>query len=359
MKVAIIGGGLAGIVCAAQLERLGVIPDIFEKNSDLAEPFRHVGATLQIILRPIKDPLEYLSQNYGIDFQHSGFVKKVIHKGPSTSRTITGDLGYFLHRGSIADSIDKQIARTLKSRKYFNKEVDYKKLRNKYDYVVVASGQPFEARQLGIWQDILSMSVKGGVISGDFETDSFTVWINRNFCKSGYAYLAPFSKKEATLALAVNDIKLEEIEDYWDCFIKSENIRYKMTGYFKKVHYAGFVHPHRVDNIFFIGNAAGVLDPLLGFGIFPTVITASEAAKSIVANTDYESGIKSVVKLNTKLLEFRKTLNMFDNKDYDRLLGLLGLPGVNSLVYRTGFNAVTMGYSALKPLNALLGPKEK
>lgn len=51
MKVAIIGGGLAGIVCAKQLERMGIIPDVFERNNDLDEPYRHVEASLEIALR--------------------------------------------------------------------------------------------------------------------------------------------------------------------------------------------------------------------------------------------------------------------------------------------------------------------
>ena len=361
MKVAIIGGGFAGIVCATQLERLGIIPDIFERNNDVAEPYRHVGAALQIVLRPIKDPLQYLNQNYNIDLKPSGLIKKVVHKSSSVCTTVTGNLGYFLYRGSEPDSIENQLARNLKSKIFLNTEVNYKELKNDYDYVVVASGSPFEAKQLGIWQDIIKMSVKGTVVSGDFETDTFKVWINKDFCKSGYAYLAPFNNKEATLALVVDEIKMDEIDKYWEHFIKSENINYKVEECFKRIHYSGFVYPHRVDNIYFIGNAGGALDPLLGFGIFPSVVTASEAAKSIVNRVNYESGIKNVVELNMKLLEFRKIFNMLDNNGCDLLVRLIGLPGVNSLVYRTNINAVTMGYSALKPLNALiqLGKKLK
>lgn len=94
MKVAIIGGGLAGIICATQLERLGITPDIFERNKDLAEPYRHVEAALQIALRPIKDPLQYLNGNYEICLKPSGLIKKIVHIGPSTCAAITGDLGY-------------------------------------------------------------------------------------------------------------------------------------------------------------------------------------------------------------------------------------------------------------------------
>lgn len=354
LKVAIIGAGLAGIVCAKQFEKWDVPYDIFEKNDAPVEPYRHVGAALEIVLRPIRDPLVYLKQTYDISFKPSGTVHKIVHKGPHVCRTITGGLGYLLHRGSQPGSIDRQLAGTLKNSIILNREVDYRELKKEYDYVVVASGNPFEAKQEGIWQDTITMSIKGTVVTGDFVEDTFIVWINKDYCRSGYAYLAPFSSNEASLVLAVDGIAIDEIDTYWERFIKSENIGYKIIEDFKCNHYAGFAYPHRVDNLYFIGNAGGVLDPLLGFGVFPTVVTASEAVKSIVSGADYESGIKPVMALNKKLLEFRKTFNMLNNKDYDRLIRLIGLPGLSALVYRTKLNVVTLGHALLKPFNALL-----
>lgn len=355
MRVAIVGGGLAGIVCAMQLEREGIIADIFERNKALAEPYRHVGAMLQIVLRPVKDPLSYLAQTHGIEFKPLARVKRIIHSSPSVTTAITGNLGYFLSRGAIDDSIENQLAANLKSRVHLNTEIDYKKLRNRYDYIVVATGYPWEARALGIWKDIIKMSVKGAVISGDFDTEALGVWLNKDYCKAGYAYLAPFSRKEATLVLAVNDIRAEELDEYWDCFLHTEGIKNKVLEYFVRDHYAGFVYPHRIGNVFFIGNAGGVLDPLLGFGVFNSVISASEAAKSMIYNTDYEAGIKSALKTNKKLFEFRKTLNRLDNNGYDFFFRLIGLPGVNPVVYNTNLNVLNLAYSVLKPVNALLG----
>lgn len=355
MKVAIIGAGFSGLVCAVQLEKLGIFPDIFEKNNNIAEPYKHVGAALQIVLRPIKDPLQYLNKNYDIYLQSSAFVKKIVHISPTACTIIKGNLGYFLYRGAIQDSIDNQIAGLLKSKINFNCEIDFRNLIDEYDYVVIASGSPIEAKQLGIWQDTIKMSVKGTVVSGNFETDTFKVWINKNYCKSGYAYLAPFNSHQATLALAVNDIEIDEIDKYWNFFIKSENINYKIEECFKRIHYSGFVYPHKVRNIYFIGNAGGVLDPLLGFGVFPSVVTASEAAFAISKNPyNYETKIKNVVKLNTKLLEFRKTFNMLNNKDYDKLVQFIGFPGINSIIYNSNINAVSLGHLILKPLNSFL-----
>jgi flavin-dependent dehydrogenase len=355
LKVAIIGGGFAGIVCAVQLERYGIIPDLFEKNEKIAEPYRHMGLSLEIVLRPIKDPLEYLSQNYDIYLRPSALVKKAVHISPSACEIITGDLGYFLVRGACPDSIENQLGRNLKARIYLKTEVDYKDLKKEYDYVVVASGYPTEAKELGIWRDAVRMTIKGTVVTGNFDSNTFIVWINKDYCRSGYAYLAPFNNKEATLILAVDEIEPDEVDKYWEKFIESEKLDYKITESFKRVHYSGFVYPHKVDNTYFIGNAGGCLDPLLGFGVFPSVVTASEAAKSIAYGTDYESRIKKVVDLNTKLLEFRKTFNRLDNRGYDLLIMSLGLPGVNSLVYRwSKINAVNMGYSVLKPVNTIL-----
>lgn len=215
MKVAIIGGGLAGIVCALQLERYGIIPDIFERNRKIAEPYRHVGAALEIVLRPIKDPLQYLSENYNIFLKPSGLVKKVIHNSPSASATITGNLGYFLTRGADPSSPENQLAKDLKCKIFLGNEVDYKELKKDYDYVVVASGYPTEAIELGIWQDVIKMSINGTVVTGKFDSDTFIVWLNKDYCKSGYAYLAPFNNREASLILAVDEIEPEAIDKYW------------------------------------------------------------------------------------------------------------------------------------------------
>lgn len=355
LKVAIIGGGLAGIVCATQLERYGIIPDLFEKNDKLAEPYRHAGLSLEIVLRPIKDPIRYLNQKYNIYLKPSGLVKKAVHISPSACSIIKGNLGYFINRGADYESADNILARKLKSKIHLKTEVDYKDLKNEYDYVVVASGYPTEAKEAGIWQEAIKMSVKGAVVAGSFDINTFIVWINKDYCRSGYAYMAPFNNREASLILAVNDINPSEIDKYWEKFIESEKLDYKIIESFKRVHYAGFVYPHIVENVYFIGNAGGCLDPLLGFGVFPSVVTASEAAKSIVYGTDYESGIGKTVELNMKLLEFRKIFSKLDNNGYDLLIKSLGLPGVNLLVYRwTKINAVNTGYSVLKPINAIL-----
>ena len=54
------------------------------------------------------------------------------------------------------------------------------------------------------------------------------MWINKDYCKSGYAYLTPFNNREGCLVLAVNDIQPEEIEKYWEKFLETEKLNYKI-----------------------------------------------------------------------------------------------------------------------------------
>ena len=56
MKIAIIGGGFAGIVCATQLEKLGILSDIFERNNDIAElNFHHIFHIVNYVIS-VKSP---------------------------------------------------------------------------------------------------------------------------------------------------------------------------------------------------------------------------------------------------------------------------------------------------------------
>lgn len=44
MKIAIIGAGLGGLACALECERLGVIPDVFERDESVGWDL-HVSST--------------------------------------------------------------------------------------------------------------------------------------------------------------------------------------------------------------------------------------------------------------------------------------------------------------------------
>lgn len=354
MKVAIIGAGLAGLSCAYELERLGVNPVIYERNSFIGEQHPHVAAVLEIIHRPVKDVIQYFAK-FGIAVEPLNTVNTVLHYSPNKMTEIKGNFGYFFERSQGPKDLKKQLFSGLKnSTVLFNEFGDYDVLLKKYDYVVVANGTTNFTKELGCWKGWVNTYVRGAIVLGEFDPNTLIVWVNRNYCKNGYAYLTPFDSKRASIVLVVTEVSDKEVDNFWELFLYTENIKYAIQEEFKLNHRAGHVYPHKVGNIYFAGDAAGIIDPFLGFGAMSSVTTGIMAARSIVQGKDYEKLIGSIVKQNLRLHEFRKAFDLMTNTGYDVLMSSLGIPGIKHLLYYTPFNVVKYGSFIMKAI-----PKKK
>lgn len=340
MKVAIVGGGFSGLACAHELERLGIRPDIYEKRGFIGEPYNHVTAVLEVSHRPIKDSLKYFREEFHIQLEPLNMLRSLAHFSPNVKTVVKGNnLGYLLENTSSSTSIKQQLLRQLKSSCIrLNEEADPMKLKKDYDYVVIATGTYSFPHELGIWQEWLHSYVRGAVVHGDFDPQQLKMWLNKDYCKNGYAYLTPFSKNKAALILVTTDVNEKEIDNYWDLFLNYENIRYSITEEFKLEHRAGFVYPLIVENLIMVGNASGGLDPFLGFGHLNSMVSGVSAARTIAKGIDYEKQIKTLIDRNKDMRQFRKAFNSMTNKGYDKLLMSLKMPGFRGLFYNFPLN---------------------
>lgn len=344
MKVAIIGAGIAGLSAAISLEKYGVIPDVFERKPKVGELFNHVAGLLQVINRPIKDPLEYLDNTIGISIAPLNVLNKVIMHGPTVTSTVKSDkLGYMFLRGQGTNSVENQMYEKLTTNVNFNVNADYKKLKEEYDYVIVATGNHQIPKENGCWHELVNTWVRVADVVGKFDTTALIMWINILYCKSGYVYLTPFNENRATLVMIVPYIIRDELQYYWDTFLKIEKIDMDIINMVDLQHTSGRCFPHRYQNLFFVGNAGGAIEPFLGFGMFNSVISGALAAKSIATGSDFEKDMIFLTNENMKMLEFRKALDLMNNEKLDKLIKLLTFPPVKKLVYDTNFNAIKYG----------------
>lgn len=359
MKVAIIGAGFAGLTCAYELEKYGIKPVLYEKNNFIGEAYEHVTAILEIVHRPIKDIVDYLNQDLGIYLKPVNPVDTLIHNSPNNRAIMKGNFGYFYKRGREKTSVKNQLFSKLKNTKVIlNEMADYKKLSKKYDHVVVATGNPNFTEELGCWQEWFVSMEKVAVVTGDFNPKAIVMWINNDYAKNGYVYLVPFNEKKAYIIMVLPCVTEEQIDPYWNVFLNTENIKYKIIEEYNLKHNAGLVYPHRVQNIHFAGAAGGGIDPFLGFGQLNAIKTGIMTARSIVKGKNYEKLIKKVIKNNEYSYEFRKAFNRMSNKDYDLLISLLDLPIIKHLMYNTQINVLKLGGEFLTKLNRRYEIKE-
>lgn len=340
MRVAIIGAGLSGLACAHELERHGIKPDIFEQRPRCGELFTHCAAILQIMHRPVKDQIKELYENYQITIKPSNTLKKITMHAPKSSGSVYGNLGYLLKQGQSKDSTANQLLAQVKTPVRFNFRADYSLLAREYDFVIIATGNPSITKVLGCWEDVLKSWVMGATVLGSFDPSAMKMWLNTEYAGSGYGYLTPLNHKSASLILAVSGANRENIGDYWKKLWYEEKFTYKVASLWDLDHTSGFVYPHQVDNILFVGSAGGFLEPFLGFALYESIKSGVLAARSMVEGINYEEYLEQLKENNRNSVTLRRALNRYTNKDFNRLVAFLTTPGIRRLIYNTNLDTI-------------------
>ncbi len=351
MKVAIIGAGLAGLACAHELERNGVFPQIFERSSLIGEIMELPAIQMRMFYTPLIDPFKYMRNKFNLNLTPHYILNELIMKSPNKIATVNENLGWIFRRGSFSDSMTNQIRSTITAPISLNTEVNFKDIKNKFDSVVIASGSLSEAETMNIFTATYFACTRIATVYGRFKTNSINIWLNTEYAKASYAYLVPDTQDRAKLVLLVNDINPYQLDSYWDNFLLTEKISYKITKTTDLAHKIGRVNPVQVGNLYFCGLAGGFMDDFIGFGTIGCVISGLLAAKAIINNLDYNKAMKPFISRLKKLHEYRLAMNSFTNEDYDRIMTLLDNPAIQALTYKNPLFRVPPSYLLAKMYN--------
>jgi digeranylgeranylglycerophospholipid reductase len=285
MKVAILGGGPAGLACAIECERLGVEAEIFERNINVGWLWSSINFWPNVYYNNLgfKDAREYIKTEFGTDFTVLNQTKHIIMKSAGSQANISGTLGLTVGRGKADESLENQLLRQInKTPIHYNYLGDYNALAREYEYVVVATGRETEARNMGLWQDEDSFTIIGATVVGNFDVNSSTIYFNTEYAGTGYGRLTPFNQHCAVLELYINGKPEMQAQELFQKFIQIEKL--DTLDYVYKnippVFTSGKVTKFQKNNVLLTGRAAGLVDRVLGVGAVEALISGTMAARA-------------------------------------------------------------------------------
>lgn len=343
MRVAIVGAGPAGLACAIELERRGVRADIFERRYRVGLPH----PLPIVLLHPfsaggVADQVAFLRDQLGIHLNPLQPLGRIVMHGPTRKAVIGGTLGYILERGQGPESVESQLLRQLTTPVTYNHHADHGSLAREYDYVVVADGRADVARSLGYWQPHGKVAVRGAVILGRFEPQTVHMYLDTSFARQGFAMEIPFGPHHASLLLMVTGIKTDELNDHWARFLSRTGKSPEIVETFESEHEMGLVSRRSHGNLLLVGNAGGFTETCLGLGLFAAVVSGVLAARAVAEDRDFEVLVRPLVRHAERMHLLRVALDGMDNRDLDRLVAALGLPGVRHLFYNARLNPMRL-----------------
>ncbi len=354
LKVAIIGAGVSGLSCAIELERNNIKPVIFERRAHVGEALDYCSIWPRVLNRPITDPLKYLKQEYNLTLAPISRIKKMVMCSPKEKATQRGSLGYIFKRGVHAYSLENQLLNYVSSPVTFNSYIEIEDVKDKFDYVFVATAHTLIPKKFSLWTDTFNANVRVATIVGNFTPTETIMWQDINYAKNGFCYLVPHNDKEASLVLIVNGITNNELDYYWKKFLFTEDIRYYISGTTDAEHDCGFVEPRQLENMFFIGNCGGFTDDLVGCGGINAIESGMLAARAVIYGKDYNTLSKPIFEDIVKLHEIRKTMNTLDNSQIDLFIKVLGLPIIKNALYNNPFSRMSSTHKGARLLGNLI-----
>ena len=332
-KVAIMGAGLAGLACAHELKRHGIEPTVFELRHRVGERFPNVEALAGLIQRPQNDAFAYF-ERLGFSLRPTAPLNRLIVHGPTTRASFSGNLGHITIRGHWPCSWETQIAAQVRPEILFERNEDWRNLAADYDYVVVATGDAIIPESLGLWRRTVNTHIKGVVLAGRFDPGQIEMWFNTDYTKTSYGYLGPFDDRRACAAVCLPDATPEELDRCLARFLAGAEIAGREILEFKTEGYpTGVCSPLQRDNLFFVGNNGGFVDPAFGFGQFDSLISGLMAGRAIARRQDYARLVAPQVARMRCFLRIRAYLNTLENDDFDRAIWLAGRAPVKATLF--------------------------
>lgn len=359
MRIAIVGAGLAGLACAHELERLGHRCEIFEKRDRVGKMFNTVETMLEALTTdPTKDVFETLRQELHLPVNPANHITRLVLHSRSRESLIRGRVGYTTIRGPEERSLEQQLARHCRSPIHFDQNPDVEALMAEYDWVVVATGSPKWPKHFGLWERDIAWYVRGANVIGDFNPGELHFYFDTRYAGTGYAMIAPFDGRMASAGVGVPDTTEEQLEAYWNRFRQEQGRFWEQVEdeYKLECYEMGRVRQRVLDNVIFVGNAGGFIEPLGITGQSSSLASGVYAARKLALGDDqFDRFAARWDHYYADLMRLRLNVNAWSDQEMERFVGMAGR-GVGSVLIRSPLNLLDLAGTAMAYLPVAQDP---
>jgi digeranylgeranylglycerophospholipid reductase len=331
LRVAIVGAGLAGLSCAYELERLGVLPVIFERQGAVGRPGLMVETMPQFLHHnPREDIFDYIRRDLGLPIAPHAAIRRLSLYSSRTTALLSGHLGYATMRGQGDHSLERQLLRHIVARVEFGQQPDLWELRRSFDWVVLATGTHESAEQFTRFTPGITWSLRGAVVEGDFDPTEQRLFLNTRYAGTGHGVITPSSEEQAVAAVWVPGVTGAEAELLWQAFQQSVGHLWRRVLQPIPVERLEIGLPVRqvVGNMVLVGHAGGFCEPLGITGQCPSLASGVFAARQIaLGDRSLDRFARQFRAHYNRCWRLRRNLNAWTDDEMDGLVRAVHLTG--------------------------------
>lgn len=332
MRINIIGAGPIGGQAAYLLAKKGCDVHLYEEHAQIGVPIQCTGlmtVSLNDILIPTKEFLvnttkrieviapdgtktKIKSKEYIVDRTRfdSHFVNKAIDAGA----TLHDQHRFIAREGGLLVFRDKKNNRLKKIKKE----------------IVIGADGPLStvAKQ---WNIYGKRSFYYGVqvrAKGTFDPDAYQTYFGNDIAPGLFAWIVPESDTIARVGLGTT----HNSNAYFERFMKEHNLKQlDMQAGPIPIYNPQNQSEDKKENVYLVGDAATQVKATTLGGLIPGLKAAACLAEALEQGKDYEKLWKKTVGRDLWLhLRIRRTLDRFSDKDWNRLISLMGKETIKS-----------------------------
>lgn len=346
--VLVVGAGPAGSVAALYCAKQGLRTVLIERNNKIGEHTKtRIDSSPDFGLTKVLEELELKTENI--------VYKSNWHSPSGGSFTLHSKIGeYYFKRGSDSDSFEcSTVSKAIRTGctlfggvvvEGITKDVGRfreitisqgaEKSVIKPKIIIAADGGNSIFHRYVDKQFVKKKRVVSGVTGKDFtHSDTSEIYFDAELAPGGYFYMVTCLNGLSSVGIVLDQNKIERSSEryFYDFLSKQPALADKIKSSTNK--FAGEGHlfkldQHTQDNLLLVGEAAGSIDPLMGYGMLPAIVSGYYAGKcsteaiekgNYEALKEYEKEVR--VRFNRRMsYVFSHIFESLDNKDLDTLI---------------------------------------